>query len=175
MPPTIQLERITPDRQDLLENLLQLYLYDYHQAVCGLAGEGMDSQGRYDLGISLDPFVEGRRDKRAFLAVVGGQTAGFVLLGDEPYLQPEPARVIVEFWVHACYRRQGIGRAFASMVLAGWAGSWELATMRRNQRAVAFWDDVVAEFTDGRFRTRDERHRGIDFHWWLFEGRSDSR
>ena len=47
--------------------------------------------------------------------------------------------------------RLGLGKQAALAVLNRFRGVWELAQLRENHAAIAFWDRVLTEYTRGRF------------------------
>jgi predicted acetyltransferase len=59
-----------------------------------------------------------------------------------------------EFFVLAKYRRLGIGRDAAQLILSRFSGQWEVTEYLRNGGAVRFWRDVIATYTRGQYTER---------------------
>ncbi len=167
---SVTLRLANPTDQGTVENLLQLYFYDYHQTICDDPGELMDQQGYYNLGYPLAPYLApGATDRWAHLIMVDDRLAGFALINTRLIHHDPPGRFIDEFFVHGCYRRQGVGTDAARAVLDEYRGRWEICTMARNQRAVAFWETFVSGYTRDTYETFKENHQGRDFLWWTFD------
>jgi predicted acetyltransferase len=59
-----------------------------------------------------------------------------------------------EFFVLAKYRRLGIGRDAAQLILNRFSGQWEVTEYLRNGDAVRFWRNVIAAYTRGQYTER---------------------
>lgn len=59
-----------------------------------------------------------------------------------------------EFFVLAKYRRLGIGRDAAQLILNRFSGQWEVTEYLRNDGAVRFWRNVIAAYTGGQYTER---------------------
>lgn len=59
-----------------------------------------------------------------------------------------------EFFVLAKFRRLGIGRDAAQLILNRFAGQWEVTEYLRNTGAVRFWRDVISGYTHGHYTER---------------------
>ncbi len=59
-----------------------------------------------------------------------------------------------EFFVLAKYRRLGIGRDAAQLILNRFSGQWEVTEYLRNAGAVRFWRSVIATYTRGQYTER---------------------
>jgi predicted acetyltransferase len=49
------------------------------------------------------------------------------------------------------FRRTGIGRDAATLIFDRFAGDWEIVEYMRHPGSVAFWRNVVARYSAGRF------------------------
>jgi predicted acetyltransferase len=56
-----------------------------------------------------------------------------------------------EFFVRMQYRRTGIGRDAATLIFNRFAGEWEIVEYMRHPGSVAFWRNVVARYSAGKF------------------------
>lgn len=146
---------ITPARTDeegALAALLQLYVYDFSEAL----GLDVASDGRYRA-----PPTEGRD---AFLIRVDGKLAGFALhLAKSRLTGEEGVNDVAEFFVLQRYRRSGVGEQAACWLFDRFPGRWEVRQKKENTRAIAFWRRVIGRYTAGRFDEElvaDERWDG---------------
>lgn len=95
-----------------------------------------------------------------FLIRADGIPAGFVIVNAGPHFLPEGIDYdIQDFFILAKFRRQGVGRTAAKTVFATFRGRWEVIQLARNAPAIAFWNRVVAEVTDGHYEVLDNGAR----------------
>jgi predicted acetyltransferase len=150
-----QLTRASPDEKIVIENLLQLYTYDFSEYVgCDVEMDGLFLP--YPL---LETYWR-EKNKFAYLVKVGGKYAGFALVkliasDDGAYFS------IAEFFVMKKYRRRGIGRSVAMQVFDLHKGEWEVYQKENNKPAQVFWNRIISEYTNGKFQERLERGRRI--------------
>lgn len=126
----------------LLRRLWQLYLDDL--SVYESAAPGPD--GLFDPGPYFDLYWS-ESDRHPLLIEVDGRVAGFALVRR----LPDGTHQMAEFFVLRGERRRGVGREAALAVFERYPGRWEVAQMRANAPARAFWRAVVAECSGGRF------------------------
>jgi predicted acetyltransferase len=133
----------TPEERPVVRHLLQLYLHDFSE----FDGEEVNDQGLYHY-----PWVEEywRAPKAAFLFKVAGNYAGFCLV-DNDVLLPNSEHSISEFFVLRKHRRSGLGRFAASSIFSSRPGVWETAQHESNLSAQAYWRNVIAEYTNGKY------------------------
>jgi predicted acetyltransferase len=108
-------------------------------------------------------------DPSAFplLIVQGAEPAGFAMVARNApgALRPIPADYrMAEFFIARAFRRRGIGRSAVQLIFSRFAGSWEVMEYLRNPEAVKFWRQVVAAFTQGKYR---ERVANGEVHQWF--------
>jgi predicted acetyltransferase len=148
----------TATQRRLLENLMQLYAYDYAE----ITGAAVDEDGRF-AGPSLEPYFaeEGRHP---FVLRVDGHPAGFALVTGWSRLTGDAGtRDMAEFFVMRPYRRRGVGKQAAFELFDRFPGPWEVRERAANTAATSFWRRVIAAYTDGRYTETsrdDERWRG---------------
>lgn len=132
---------VTPARQDqrsVIANLIQLYLYDMTESMPFPVG----ADGRFEYG-----FLE-RFWRFPYLIYVGDELAGFALVIDEcPLTGRNPCWFMAEFFILKAYRRTGVGQAALNAALALHAGDWHIAVPLQNERALAFWGNVLLRWT----------------------------
>lgn len=61
---------------------------------------------------------------------------------------------MTEFFIARPFRRRGLGRQAARLLLDRFAGCWEISQYQSNQPAVQFWRRVIAQYTSGQYRER---------------------
>lgn len=147
----IQLVPLKRHQLETLENLMQLYLYDFSIYFCDEPTEQIGENGRYDPGYGLERYLK-KSGYSAYLGRVDGKLAGFVLTSSRIKYREGAGRSVDEFFVLRCYRRQGVGRALALQTFEAFTGYWEIAEVADNTPAQAFWRRVIGEYTGGRYR-----------------------
>ena len=130
-----------------LENLMQLYSYDWSE----LRSAGVGDDGRF-ADYPLAAYWEDDW-RHPLLLRVDGRLAGFALVSGRSRLTGAPGVFdMAEFFVMRGYRRQGVGLAAASAALDRFNGPWEIRQRDENVAAIAFWRKVVDRYTGGRYR-----------------------
>jgi predicted acetyltransferase len=129
----------------VMQNLMQLYLYDFTE----FDNADPDAQGLYSYEYLPLYWIEPER--HPFLIRVEGQWAGFVLVRKVIESGVQPYYSIAEFFVMRKYRRQGVGRQAAHMTFDRFPGRWIVAQEETNRPAQTFWRKIIAEYTNGAF------------------------
>ncbi len=131
---------------DVLANLFQLYDHDFSEFTKRSIGD----DGRFRLQSAYEK-------AERFVIRVDGELAGFaIVLRDEGVIDPaEEVWWVAEFFVLRKFRRAGVGERVAGMLFASRPGTWEVAQLRANTPAQAFWRRVVDRYTEGRFQEHD--------------------
>ena len=143
----ISLDPASAAERAVLENLFQLYAYDWSE-LCRL---DVGRDGRF-ADPSLDAYwQEGHH--HPFLIRVDGRLAGFVLIAARSRLTgAADVFDMAEFFVMRKHRRQGVGFAAASAAFDRFPGRWEIRQRDENAAATAFWRRVIARYTGGRYQ-----------------------
>lgn len=89
-------------------------------------------------------------ERSAFLIKVSNEVAGFVLVNTHTLMEPQ-AHSIAEFYVVPAFRHDGVGRDAAVLAFKKFPGRWEVAQMKANQPAIAFWRRIINEATSGQY------------------------
>ncbi len=130
-----------PFQAPVLANLLELYSYDFSP----LLDLQLGADGRY--GYPALPLYWQEAQRYPFLIQVDGHWAGFALVqqGSQIFGQ---AGVwdMAEFFIVRAHRRRGVGRYAAQAIWTRFAGQWELRVMDRNEKALAFWGQAIADY-----------------------------
>ena len=143
----VRLEEASREQKPVLERLAQLYMYDFSE----FAGGDVSEAGLFEYMARLGDYWT-ERERGPFLVRVDGKIAGFVLVASHSALrQAGKVNWVAEFFVMRKYRRRGVGRAVAIQVFDRFPGKWEVAEMRENVAAQAFWRKVIGEYTGGDF------------------------
>ena len=142
----IQLLEASIRHKQVLERLMQFYLYDFSEfEYFDISRDGLYENEHLDL-YWTEP------DRHAFMIRVDDQLAGFVLVNSYVCLEEsQGAKSIAEFFVMRKYRRQGIGRIAALRVFDLFPGKWEIRQIHSNTAGQLFWRNVIGECTGGRF------------------------
>ena len=148
----VQIRAARAHEESALAALLQLYVYDFSEALALDVGD----DGRFRV-----PPTEGRD---AFLVRVDGKLAGFLLHSGKSRLTGEDGvHDVAELFVLQRYRRCGVGERAARWLFDRFPGRWEVRQRAENVRAIAFWRRVIDRYTSGRFDEEviaDERWQG---------------
>jgi predicted acetyltransferase len=131
----VSVRRATDDDRPVIEQLIQLYLYD-------MASEHpwpLEADGRYAYDF-LDRFWQ-----HPYLLLSEGEIAGFALVIHGCPITDDPAPwFMAEFFVLRPYRRRGLGRDAVRHVLKQHTGPWNIAVLQTNAQALAFWHEALA-------------------------------
>ena len=143
----ISLDPASAAERPVLENLFQLYAYDWSE----LGWLEVGGDGRF-ADPALDAYwLEGHH--HPFLIRVDGRLAGFALVAARSRLTGEPGVFdMAEFFVMRKYRRQGVGFAAASAAFDRFRGRWEIRQRDENVAATMFWRRVIARYTGGSYQ-----------------------
>jgi predicted acetyltransferase len=143
----IALHPATKNERSALENLIQLYSYDWSELLPMNVGE----TGRFD-DYPLDSYWQ-EEWRHPFLLRVDGKLAGFALVSTRSHLTGASGVAdMAEFFVMRRYRRSGVGRAAARAAFEQFKGQWEIRQRYENTEATAFWRRVVDEYTRGAYQ-----------------------
>ena len=126
------------DQEQVLANLLQLYIYDFSELV------DVDPRADGRFAYSDLPLYWSDPGRYAFLVKIDGELAGFVLVktGSE-----WDVRDMAEFFVMRRYRRHGVGTRIAHEVWRHLPGPWEVRVIDVNAAAHHFWEHAISSFT----------------------------
>jgi predicted acetyltransferase len=134
-----------------VQNLAQLYQYDFTE----FDDNDVSEDGRY---VHLDTArFFGQRGSRVYVARADGKLAGFALVMRKAARARDVEQVwyMSEFFVMRKYRRRGVGATLAASVFDQHDGVWEVAQMRVNLPAQAFWRKVIGRYTGNNYTELD--------------------
>jgi predicted acetyltransferase len=132
--------------QPVLQDLLQLYAYDFSEILRTEVGDN----GRFP-----DPPLDAYwRDagRFPFLLRADGHLAGFALVHRGSRISnDEDVWDMAEFFVLRRHRRAHVGMRAAHHLFAMHPGRWEIRQRRENTFATLFWRRAVSTYTNGSF------------------------
>ncbi len=103
-----------------------------------------------------DPLQRWLLDRSALLITIldDREPAGFAMVARETHATRQCDYRMAEFFIDRAHRRRGLGRSAVRLILDRFSGRWEIVEYTRNPAAVQFWRNVVAGYTNGRYRER---------------------
>jgi predicted acetyltransferase len=140
----IQISPAALAEKPIVENLMQLYLYDFSE----LCGDDCNAQGLYEDEYLPRYWIEPER--HPFLIRVDGKLAGFALVRRMSEGNP-PTHSMAEFFIMRKYRREGAGKRAAFQLFDRFPGKWHVAEIPENVAAIHFWRKIIAAYTGGNF------------------------
>jgi predicted acetyltransferase len=145
--PMISLSAASKAERPALDNLMQLYIYDWSD----LRPLDVGDDGRFP-DYPLDAYWEDAGGHPLLLRV-DGRLAGFALVSERSRLTGAPGVFdMAEFFVMRRFRRKGVGLAAASAAFDRFKGPWEIRQHDENTAATAFWRSAIDRYTGGSYR-----------------------
>ncbi len=142
----VQIKAASVEQKPILEQLVQLYLYDFSE----IEGFDMGRDGLFETTLLDSYWVES--DRYPFLIYANDRIVGFVLVNSYTCLEENKgAGSVAEFFIMRRYRRQGIGTTAAHRVFEMFPGKWEVRQIQANEAGQLFWRNVIGEYTRGNF------------------------
>ena len=143
----IALRPATKAERPALDNLMQLYIYDWSEL------RPLDVARRRPLRRLSARRVLGERRHHPLLLRVDGRLAGFALVSEGSRLTGAPGVFdMAEFFVMRRFRRKGVGLAAAAAAFDRFKGAWEIRQRDENAAATAFWRRAIDRYTGGNYR-----------------------
>jgi predicted acetyltransferase len=134
----VVLERVTRDSAPTLDNLFELYAYDFSEHM----PLQIKASGRFEL--TPGDVWWTRSDHFAYFIKFRGELAGFALLrGGSRVTNTPEVMDVAEFFVLRSIRGKGIGRIAAHALFRTFPGAWEVRVRRSNVAAMQFWSRVA--------------------------------
>ena len=132
----------TTDEQSVIQNMDQLYLYEFSRFMpvyYQLGDDGLFHDEDYG------PYWD-EPDKYPYLILHNEEKAGFALvedMGDECLL--------AQFFVLYKFQGQGVAKAAALELFGMHVGCWLVQSLRVNPKSEVFWPKVIDECSGGRY------------------------
>ena len=144
-------ELVNVDKQDKekLYRLLQYAMYDGSQYI--------------DNDINMDCIFEYKwfdnyftdSDRNAYFIKKDNSYLGMVMVNENLKFQ-QNGKSIAEFLIMPKYRRHHIGKKVAYEIFDKFKGNWEVQPMENNPIAYSFWKNVINEYTNGNYITKND-------------------
>jgi predicted acetyltransferase len=158
------------EQQPAIANMAQLYMYDFSEFWPRECEAELHEDGSFGPLIYLDQYWL-EPDREPLLIRRNGRLVGFALINATSPSGEPVDRGMAEFFIVRRHRRGGTGRAAAHAIFAERPGLWEVAVIRANANALAFWRSAIASFPGA---TDFEERELDDEHWdgWILRFRS---
>lgn len=142
-------------QKTLLRNLSELYLHDLSE---------FDSKDVNEHDLYNYPYIDHywtNPQRQPFIIWADDKPAGFALVSDITQANGSVVHSMAEFFILHKYRRRGVGRHAAQILFARLPGMWQVAQIKENLPAQAFWCEVIGKYTGENYReTLDPLHGG---------------
>lgn len=160
----VTLSRAGADEKHIVENMFTAFFLDLSQYddkmfinAHGLPvwGEPNDTPRTHEQAARANWWV--RDTGEHYIVRVDGNPAGFVIILDRSsnVLAEGVDYELMDFYIAPKYRRGGIGRQAARLAFELHHGRWQVFQLARNAPAIAFWHQVIAEYTGGNYDDLD--------------------
>jgi predicted acetyltransferase len=160
----LEIKAASVEMKPVLENLLELYCYDFSEVISLEIGP----DGRFGFR-DLDLYWS-EPQRFPFLLYRGGGLAGFALVRQIPQNGGDAARwEVAEFFVMRGFRRHGVGTQAAHEVFARFPGKWQVRVMEANRPAYLFWMRAVHAFAGNGFRLTRTTAQGKQWSVFTFD------
>lgn len=130
----VKLLVIDQAKQNVLENLMNLYLHDLSEFADDLK---INDEGRYEYN-GLDYYFKDK-ELMPFFIYCNNEIAGFVLVNSGHYVPSDVDYDIHEIFVLKNYRGRGVAAAATKKVFALYSGRYLVAQLEHNKTAIHFW------------------------------------
>jgi predicted acetyltransferase len=165
----VVLEPLTRDSEPVLNNLFELYAYDFSEHV----PLPLKASGRFE--VTPGDAWWTRDDHFGYLIEVAGELAGFALVRAGSRVTNEPDVMdVAEFFVRRGMRSRGVGTSAAHALFRAFPRTWEVRVRRTNVGALAFWSRAVAQWVGGPVSSQPFRSEGVDWDVLRFESSTTS-
>jgi predicted acetyltransferase len=139
----IRISVASQEERGVLANLFQLYTHDFSEVWAGLPRGELEDDGRFAPYPLLDSYWW-EKGRVPLLVRKDGKLAGFALLNGVGQSGLPVAHNMAEFFVVRKHRRSGVGSAALNAIFDRYKGVWEVAVVRANTNAFAFWERAIA-------------------------------
>ena len=146
----IKLEQVTLEGKDVLQRLLQHYLFEES----GTDLNETNSDGTFAYEWFDHYFTDKDRDAYFIKEMDNDKLLGFVMVNEHLEILKD-GHSIAEFMVIPKYRRRGIGKKAAIHIFEKYKGNWEIKPSYGSEKAYLFWENVIREYTGDRFQYKN--------------------
>jgi len=154
----VVLEPITVGNRPALDNLFELYVYDFSEHM----PLRIQRSGRFEL--TPGDAWGTRGDHFGYLIQGGEELAGFALVRAGSRVTSSPDVMdIAEFFILRGRRRSGLGTRAAHALFAKFDRPWEVRVRRTNAVALQFWSRVAEAWSRQPLAIQPFRADGVDW------------
>lgn len=146
----VVLEPLAKEHASTLDNLTQLYAYDFSDQV----PLDLNSSGRFDISFGDDWWANAGH--AAFIIRVNGKLAGFALARKGSRVSgADDVMDVAEFFVARAFRGKKVGTTAAHALFNAFPGKWEVRVLKTHAAALRFWSHAIASFLGRSIDGRD--------------------
>ena len=157
----LSITEISSETSQTFDNLFNYYLHDMAQ---WFKFETND-QGRYVTN-RASPLITG---EQVYLAHIDNNPAGFAIVGSaKTWTGEASSHDMAEFFVLRRYRQTGVALELAAAVWDRYPGQWLVRVFKGNLSAIPFWNNAVAQYTGGNFKTELRNENSKDWQFFTF-------
>lgn len=131
-----------------VQKLWPFYVYDLSRECGRIEGWQCPTDPAF-VPDDIMPFFKDE-NKKALLIQVDDELAGFAFIGKIEAM-PDVDTYLNDFFVISKFQNQGIGKCAAHALFQQYEGKWALGVIPENKKALAFWRQLLAEYTKGCF------------------------
>ena len=141
----VELKTATIDQKNILNNLMEKYLYEFSQ---------YDMIPFDETGLYSDPHIDDyftNNDRIPYLIYADGKLAGLALINQHAECPAPLDWAVAEFFIAYQYRRQGVGTSVMKMLFERHRGIWQIKYHSKNKGSEIFWTKIADEASGGKF------------------------
>lgn len=130
------LEKVEKDKENILKNLLEYYLYDFNV----FYEDDLNENGRFEFVETSNYILKDNYE--AFFIKVNNNYAGFILINNKTQFAKQPATRIEEFWIMPKYRKGLFAFRVLQYVFSMYGGEKEFLILMENKRwlkVIDYW------------------------------------
>lgn len=142
MSPTVEVIPAASEQRNVIERLMQFYIYDFTELLPPAKIPELREAGSFDAYPGLDDYWS-EADHSAWVIRTEGKLAGFALLNKHAHLGRSVDFNMAEFFVARPFRGQGVAREAFHQLLERHPGIWEVAIGAYNKPAQSFWPRAI--------------------------------
>ena len=135
--------------KEKLYKLLQYALYDGSQYIDNDINEDCIFEYRWFDNYFTD------NDRNAYFIKSGNAYVGMVMVNENLKFNKD-GKCIAEFLIMPRYRRNHIGKKVAYEIFEKFKDNWEVQPMENNPIAYSFWKNIISEYTNGNYITKND-------------------
>jgi predicted acetyltransferase len=142
----IKIIQVSREQKEILRNLMEKYDYEFSQY------ENMDVN---DIGLYGYNYIDHywtEENRYAFFIKINGKLAGFIMVNNIDETEMKTNFSMAEFFIMYKYKRLGIGAYAVKNIFEKFKGKWEITYAQNNIPANKFWNKIVYEYTNGKYK-----------------------